>query len=360
LGARPEACRHRATSSAEVGSSAALSGDGSTLILGGPIDVFFDTGGFGNFGLGAAWVFSQPTATVPPSLASLAPPVSTGQNQTLTVMYNAPGGYQTLDVLNVLINTYLDGRQACYLAYSRPANTLYIVNDNGDASSLSGKTMDGTGTVGNSQCTVALNGSSAAGSGNTFTLTLNLTFAPSFAGNKVIYAAARDTTQNNSGWQTMGAHGVPPLPATFPMPVSMSPSSGTTAAQTITFTYSDQSNAANLQTVWALINTAIDGRAACYVAYYRPGNQLYLYPDNGDGSQATNITLAGSNTISNSQCTVSAQGSSVQSNGNVLTLPITFKPAFVGFKGVWLAAQTLGAAQTSAWQALGAEVLPGN
>ena len=113
--------------------------------------------------------------------------------------------------------------------------------------------------------------------------------------------------------------------------------------------------------MWALINTAIDGRAACYVAYYRPGNQLYLYPDNGDGTQATNIVLTGNNTIGNSQCTISAHGASVQTSGNTLTvtLPITFKTGFAGFKGAWVAAQTMGAAQTSAWQALGAWVVPG-
>jgi hypothetical protein len=293
--------------------------------------------------------------------SGLSPAVSSGSTQVLTVTFNAPGGYQTLDVVNVLINTALDGRQACYLAYSRQSNSLYIVADNGDSSQISGKPMDGLGTVGNSQCTVLLTSSSAIGNGNTLTLTLNLTFATSFGGNKVIYAAARDLSQNNSGWQTMGAHGVPPLPAAFPSPAGMTPSSGNTANQTITFTYKDRTAATNLQTVWALINTAIDGRAACYVAYYRPGNQLYLYPDNGDGNQATNIVLTGNNTISNSQCSISAQGASAQTNGDTLTvtLPFTFKPAFGGYKGVWLAAQTTGGAETSPWQALGAESLPG-
>jgi len=334
------------------GQAVAVSGDGNTVIVGGPSD--------GNF-TGAAWIFARQLPTVAPTVSSLTPAVSAGASQLLTVTYNAPAGYETLDVLNVLINTYLDGRQACYLAYSRSSNVLYIVPDNGDGSQLTGTAMDGTGTVSNSQCTVTLNGSSAAGTGNTFTLTLNVSFTSSFAGNKVVYAAARDIAQNNSGWQTMGVHGVPPLPSTFPNPISMSPSSGNSFTATITFTYQDQNTAANLQTVWALINTAIDGRAACYVAYYRPGNQLYLYPDNGDGNAATNIVLTGSNTIGNSQCTVSAQGSQVQANGSTLTvtLPITFKPAFAGFKGVWLAAQTMGAAETSAWQALGAWVVPG-
>ena len=51
----------------------------------------------------------------------------------------------------------------------------------------------------------------------------------------------------------------------------------------------------------------------------------------------------------------------MQTSGNALTvtLPITFKAGFAGFQGVWLAAQTMGAAQTSAWQALGAWVVPG-
>jgi len=34
-------------------------------------------------------------------------------------------------------------------------------------------------------------------------------------------------------------------------------------------------------------------RSAAVDAYYRPGNQLYLYPDNGDGSQATSMVLNG-------------------------------------------------------------------
>ena len=102
----------------------------------------------------------------------------------------------------------------------------------------------------------------------------------------------------------------------------MNPSSGNGLAASITFTYQDQTTATNLQTVWALINTAIDGRAACYVAYYRPGNQLYLYPDNGDGTRASNILLTDSNTISNSQCTVSAQGATVQTIGGLLTVTL--------------------------------------
>ena len=318
--------------------------------------------GTSNPSSGGAWVWLD-AFDVPVSAVPTAPPAVVGASTSgpLTVTYNAPGGYQTLDVVNILVNTVLDGRQACYLAYSRPANALYIVPDSGDASQAAGKAMDGTGTAGNTQCTVTLAGSSATGSGNMLTLALNVSFAPSFAGNKVIYAAARDTAQNNSGWQTVGVRAIPAMAVTFPSPLAVSPPSSNSLTQSIILTYQDQSDATNLQTVWALINRSIDGREACYIAYYRPGNVLYLYPDNGDGTQAASIPLTGSNIVSNSQCSVSAQGASVSASGNrlTLTLPVTFKTAFAGFKGVWLAAQTLQG-QTSQWQALGVRSIPAN
>jgi hypothetical protein len=63
--------------------------------------------------------------------------------------------------------------------------------------------------VSNSQCTVNSAGSSATISGNNLILTLNITFTPAFNGNRVIYAAARDSADaNNSGWQAMGTWAV--------------------------------------------------------------------------------------------------------------------------------------------------------
>ncbi len=296
-----------------------------------------------------------------PTVALLSPVTSTGANQVFTFQFADTAGASDLAVLNVLINSALDGRVACYLAYVQQGNTLYLVNDAGAAGGpFAGSiALNGSGSINNSQCTVTGAGSSAVASGNTLTLVLNMSFSTAFGGNKVVYMAARDSV-NNSGWQVMGQHAVPPLPATFPQPGGMSPSSGATANPTLTFTFNDATSATNLQTGWALINTAIDGRVACYVAYYRPGNQIYLYPDNGDGSQATSIVLTGTNTISNSQCTISAQGSSVTTNGAQLTvnLNITFNHSFAGPKGVWMADQTMGGAQTSAWQSLGAWVVP--
>lgn len=291
-----------------------------------------------------------------PTVSSINPVVSTGGAQTYTFQFSDPDGYQDLSVLNVLINRFVDGRQACYIAYVRSTNTVYLVNDAGDAGGpfAGALVLNGSGSISNSYCTIRGAGSSASGSGNVLTLTLNYSFSPAFGGNRVVYTAARDAAGHNSGWRTSGVRAVA-RPPVFPDPVGMSPSSGSTPNATISFTFQDAANANNLQTTWILINSALDGRVACYVAYYKPGNQLYLYPDNGDGSQATNITLTGTNTISNSQCAVSAQGSSVSAKGPLLTvsLNMTFSPSFEGEKAAWLAVQTL-TTQISQWQPVGA------
>ena len=298
-----------------------------------------------------------------PAVVSLSPVASAGTSQVFTFQFTHPSGYSNLAVINVLINTALDGRQGCYIAYVQQSNTVILINDAGDAGGVyAGTFILGSGTgVSNGQCSILGAGSSAVGSGTTLTLTLNLAFSGSFGGNRVIYLAARDGSSNNTGWQTMGVHGVPPLPATFPNPVSMNPASGAGASATLTFTYQDVSNATNLLTAWALVNTAVDGRGACYVAYYRPGNLLLLVPDSGDGTQAASMVLSGgTGTLSNSQCTISAQGSSamVVSNTLMLSLNVGFKPgAFTGPKGVWMATQTAGGV-TSPWQGLGAWRVP--
>jgi hypothetical protein len=122
--------------------------------------------------------------------------------------FSDANGWQNLGVLNILINDYLDGRHACYLAYSRPLGVLYLVNDPGNAL-LPELYLGSAGSVSNSQCTVYGTGSSATGSGTTLTLTVNLAFSASFVGDRIIYLAARDVGAGNSGWQAKGRWRVP-------------------------------------------------------------------------------------------------------------------------------------------------------
>ena len=308
---------------------------------------------------------TKSTSILPPGAlihADVSPAASSGTSQTFTFQFLTDLGAYAFNYVDVLINSALDGRTACYFAYvpSSNANAILLVKDGGDPGGpFSQITLNGGNTrASNSQCTIFESGSSASSSGNTLTLTLNIGFNASFAGNKVIYMAGFGAPEP-SGWLTMGVYGVTPLPVTNPGATGMIPSSGSTSNAVLRYTFQDATNALNLQTAWALINTAIDGRGACYAAYYRPGNLVFLYPDNGDGSQATSMVLTGNNTISNSQCTINAAGSLVSVVGNqmIVNLNTTFKSGFTGPKGVWTAVQTLGG-QTSPWQPVGAWRVP--
>jgi outer membrane protein TolC len=124
-------------------------------------------------------------------------------NQSFTFNFADSFGRTDIGIVNILINSALDGRQSCYLAYSRPLNTLYLVNDAGSGL-LPGLTLNGSGSTSNSQCTVngSLSSVSGTGSLDVLTLTLNISFAPTFGGNRIVYVAARNLTDtSNSGWQ---------------------------------------------------------------------------------------------------------------------------------------------------------------
>ena len=293
-------------------------------------------------------------SSIAPTPGIVAPGAGSGLSPTMTFTFNDPRGWQDLDVVNVLVNNFLDGRQACYLAYSRTAGVLYLVDDAG-GSLLPGLILNGSANnVSNSQCTISGANSFAAGSGTTLTLTLNITFTAAFAGNKIMYLAARDLEGGNSGWQALGTWGVPGLTFTGPSPTGVIPARTTESGGTFTFTFTDPKGVADMGVLNILINNALDGRQACYLAYSRPLNTLYLVNDTGTGL-LPGITLNTAGTLSNSQCIVSASATSVNASGNnlSLTLTLTFPAAFNGNRIIYTAARDTNDANNSGWQSLG-------
>lgn len=140
---------------------------------------------------------------LPLAPVSVSPAYGAGQSQAMTFTFTDPKSWQDLDVVNILINSAIDGRNACYLAYSQPSKVLYLVNDAGTAL-LPGMTLSGTNAVANTQCLITAAGSSVAQSGITLTLTLNIAFGSGFSGNKIVYLAARDLEQNDSSEEIVG------------------------------------------------------------------------------------------------------------------------------------------------------------
>ncbi|SPF56872.1 hypothetical protein SBA4_960012 [Candidatus Sulfopaludibacter sp. SbA4] len=171
-----------------------------------------------------------------------------------------------------------------------------------------------------------------SGNGYTLTLTLNITFAAGFAGNKIVYLAAADASRN-SGWQALGTWGVPGA-TTFPAVGGVTPSRGGGSAYVFTFPFTDPKGYQDLGVVNILINNFLDGRQACYLAYSQPLNVLYLENDAGAGL-LPGVTPGGDADLSNSQCSVSGTAGG---NGSTLTLTLTisFGP-FSGNKVIYVA-----------------------
>lgn len=295
------------------------------------------------------------TAVGQPAPVSGNPASGNAASQPMTFTFSDPQGYQSLGVVNILVNSSLDGRKACYLAYSRPANLLYLVADDG-GTLLPGSVLTSAGSTSNGQCTVSWGASPVTTSGNTLTLALTVAFTTAFAGNKVIYMAARDSSENNSGWQALGAWQVPGGSSTTTTSVvGMSPARGSGLAQnTFTFNFSDTKGFQDLGVENILVNDALDGRHACYLAYARSINVLYLVNDNGDALLAGQV-LNTSGRVSNSQCAVTWSSSPVSGSGNnlTLTLGITFAPAFGGNRIFFLAARDVNEANNTGWNTMG-------
>jgi len=131
---------------------------------------------------------------------------------TYTFTFTDTNGWQDIAVANVLINSAIDGRHACFLAFvpsGASGGSVLLVDDAGDAGGpYSGLVLPGSGAASNSQCTISGAGSSVSGAGNTLTLKLAITFTAGFAGNQVFYLAARSNTLN-SGWQAAGTVELP-------------------------------------------------------------------------------------------------------------------------------------------------------
>src|SRR5262249_918679 len=137
-----------------------------------------------------------------------------------------------------------------------------------------------------------------------------------------------------SGFQAMGAWTVVAAP---PVDVSVTPASGSGASQAFSFVYSDPYGNADIHYVEILFQTQISAQGACYLQYVPANNAVSLVADSGAGyAGSSQLGVAG--TLSNNQCIVDAGVSSTFLSGNniTVTVALTFKPAFVGAKNIYM------------------------
>jgi hypothetical protein len=294
-----------------------------------------------------------------PRALSVEPGATSGTSGIYTFTFSDSNGWQAINVANILINNFVDGRGACYVAVvpsGAGAGSVYLVDDAGNAGGpYQGMVLPGSGMVQNSQCSISGAGSSMSGSGNNLTVTLAITFKAAFAGNRIVYTAAREAAGANSGWQALGTCAIPGNAPSGPAVGGVAPArSAGPGGATFVLTFSDTNGWQDLGVVNILINDALNGNNACYLAYSRAYNTLYLVNDPGTGL-LPGLSLNGAGTLNNGQCTITGAGSMASGSGNTLTLTLnmTFPQAFAGNRIIYMAARSNGDALNSGWQAAG-------
>jgi hypothetical protein len=269
----------------------------------------------------------------PPDAVSVTPSSGSGNSQTFRFVFQDPDGFSDLQWVYALIHTSISGANGCYLRYTRAENTLWLRNDAG-AAWLGPITPGTAATLENSQCALVAASSAASGSGTTLTLDVGVNFKAGFVGAKNVYLYAIDTLNLASNWQQRGTW---TIPGAAPEAVSVTPSSGAGSSQTFRFTFRDIDGYTQLQWVYTLFQTTINGANACYIRYTRPENTLWLRNDAGTAWLGP-VTPGTAATLENTQCRLLAASSAASGSSTTLNVDVAiqFKTGFSGTKNVYL------------------------
>ena len=293
------------------------------------------------------WTPTSAGATV----VSLSPTFGAGTSVTFQGIISDPNGLADLSSVDLGVAS---SGPYCEMQYQPQGNYLNLYNDAGTGFVTPTLTPGVAGTASNSQCTVNAGSSSVSTSGNELTLNVALSFSSTFMGWQDVFYVANTFQQGGGGSSSEGVWN----PSGFVPTVSVSPNSGAGTSVTLAATVSDPNGAADVNEVLLQINYKQSSANACYV-YYQPSANL-LYLANNAGAWITpGLTPGVAGTVSNSQCTLDAGSSSINSAGNNLTVnaALSFSatfggtPAdnFVSTENVYIYATGLSNGQNSTW-----------
>lgn len=287
-----------------------------------------------------------------------------GSSAILTLAISDPVSASDLRQGWLLINSVLDGRNACWVAYDVATSRLSLVNDAGTGL-VGSLTPSQAGTVENSQCAISASGSLITVGGSDMTRTIeipiSIRFKSAFAGTKLIYAYADDQGGLTSTWQLRGYWTVPEANVAPILPY-ISPTQGSGTSQAFTVSFSDPDGPQDFRQVWLLVGSSLDARNACWVFYDVGRRQFGLVNDAGT-AEAGRVAGNQAAAVANSQC--SLQGSDSRTFTENLTsdrrfyvtFSLSFKQAFAGLRRTYGYADDTGG-QTVGWRHLGQWIVP--
>ncbi len=306
-----------------------------------------------SFGPAAAASLTVTASTNYRPISTFVSPASGGgSTQTFTFSFRDANGGSDVSRTRIMFQHGIVNANACSVLYDHAANSVYLLNDAGTGW-LGPSAPGSSGSLANSQCSLALASTTSSYSGATRTVVLPLTFASAFTGIRTIYVAAADVAGSGTNWIPLGRWTPYSAANSAPTPLTVTPQSGSGPEAVLRFTVGDNEWASDISSVRVRINSTASDSGGCTVRLDASSNLIYLYNDAGS-SWLGPVTAGSSATLSNSQCTVRASGTLASAvwDTYVYSLNVIFSSSFTGAKYVWAMAADASSA-SSAYVQLG-------
>ena len=186
-----------------------------------------------------SWTVPGPTA---PSGISISPNSGSGNSGTFTATFTDAAGNADIEYMQIWFSP--DGTNSansCMFLLGHSTGLFQVLNDAGTAWQRS---IPPVQSEHNSQCTLNTANSGFSYSGNTATMTVNVTFSAGFAGARGVWLWAENFGGEYAWSGQVGSWTV--TGAGPPAGVSISPSSGSGSAQTFTANFAEPVSATNI------------------------------------------------------------------------------------------------------------------
>ena len=327
-----------------------------------PFGTPYYPGGWEPLKVAGTWTpYSLVSSSAPPTTSQTVSPASgTGLSPVLTFTAYSVNGYDYISELDVWINSTPGGTGGCRLLVDAFSGNATFLNDDGSSSQAR---LGQATQLSNSKCTINLANVTLLSSGTNRVLTLPVVFAQAFSGVQNQYLRVTEKSGNTTGWVQAGTWTVAPISGT-PSLGTLSPASGQGLNQAFTVSAADTAGAADLASVQLVVNSTASQASACAVTYVAAQNVFQLLNDAGSASAGA-VGPGQAASVTNSQCTLSGTGSSVQVVGTTLTIVanLYFNPTFASVggatKNVYVNATTMvGTTVTGGLTALGTWTVP--
>jgi hypothetical protein len=145
-----------------------------------------------------------------PEAGEVTPASSTASRQTLTAVVSDTNGFADVKQINFLVNSSAsEDLFTCQVVYRRAEDRFYLLDDTN--SPLGPAAHGASAILENTQCRLYARNSTAAGSGNTLTMHLDLLLQPGYQSGRRIFVAVEDAQGAKSAWVERAGWSVPGL-----------------------------------------------------------------------------------------------------------------------------------------------------